>query len=270
MSDLEKKNKRYGLLGTIVFHLILLGLFIFFGFITPLPLPAEKGIMINFGDVAEGSGDNIQDITENVSDSKAEANEQSNETPPPTPNSPSEQDVMTQDIEDAPEIKSSKETPKITKKDPVKEVPKEEPVVEERKVDPRALYPGKKGNPGGDGTTDKTGNQGSKDGDPTSSNYDGEMGGGDNGISLDLNGRSFVNRPKLTDNSQVAGKVVVEITVDRKGNIVTAKAGARGTTISQTELWTKCENALRGVALNSLSSAPEIQKGTVTFIFKLK
>lgn len=49
----EHKN---GLIGTIVTHGIILALLLLFGFFTPLPLPGEEGILVNFGDSENGLG----------------------------------------------------------------------------------------------------------------------------------------------------------------------------------------------------------------------
>ena len=59
---------RRGLIGTIAFHLIILTLFLFFGFRTSLPLPGEAGILVNFGDVDLASGEetNLEDQAGNI------------------------------------------------------------------------------------------------------------------------------------------------------------------------------------------------------------
>ena len=73
------KKKRNGILGTVLFHgaIILIG--IIFGFSTPLPLPEEEGILVNFGTEPEGSG-----VTE-VTSEKTEEQEAlpQKQTPPP-------------------------------------------------------------------------------------------------------------------------------------------------------------------------------------------
>ena len=50
-------RKGTGLVGTVVFHLGLLVFIIIFGFATPLPLPGEEGILINFGTDDQGAGE---------------------------------------------------------------------------------------------------------------------------------------------------------------------------------------------------------------------
>lgn len=51
-----REHKR-GIIGTVIFHIIVLLLLILFGFITPLPLPGEEGILVNFGESETGLGE---------------------------------------------------------------------------------------------------------------------------------------------------------------------------------------------------------------------
>ncbi len=52
----NRKEHRKGIIGTIIFHLIVLLLLLFLGFFTPLPLPGEEGILVNFGNSKNGFG----------------------------------------------------------------------------------------------------------------------------------------------------------------------------------------------------------------------
>jgi colicin import membrane protein len=54
--DYIREHKK-GIIGTIIFHVIVLLLLIFLGFFTPLPLPGEEGILVNFGTSDNGLGD---------------------------------------------------------------------------------------------------------------------------------------------------------------------------------------------------------------------
>ncbi|NJM14153.1 MAG: hypothetical protein HC896_01095 [Bacteroidales bacterium] len=56
------KFSQRGLIATIAVHAALLLLLVFFGLSTPLPLPAEQGILINFGDNQQGSGPSVQQV----------------------------------------------------------------------------------------------------------------------------------------------------------------------------------------------------------------
>lgn len=46
-----------GFWGTVVFHAIVIILLCFFGFFTPLPLPEEEGVLVNFGNSQNGLGE---------------------------------------------------------------------------------------------------------------------------------------------------------------------------------------------------------------------
>lgn len=104
-----KKHKR-GLIGTIVFHTIILLILIFLGFFTPLPLPGEEGILVNFGDSNTGFGEKepsparkkpvpVQQEEKKVTPPPATPPPS---TPPPTPQpkpEPAKEVAMTQDYE---------------------------------------------------------------------------------------------------------------------------------------------------------------------------
>ena len=49
-----KDNEKKALLGTILFHLVLLVAFLFFKLSTTLPLPGEQGVEVSLGTVTEG------------------------------------------------------------------------------------------------------------------------------------------------------------------------------------------------------------------------
>ena len=68
---------------------------------------------------------------------------------------------------------------------------------------------------------------------------------------------------------QKAGKVVVDIWVDNYGNVQKAVAGAEGTTVTDNTLWQAARKAALGAHFNMSSEAPALQKGTITYIFKL-
>jgi outer membrane biosynthesis protein TonB len=265
----ENKDRLRGIAGTALFHGLLLLLFLFFGFRTPLPLPAEQGIAINFGDAPDGTGDMQPEQTAD--------NQQANEptsAPSSSSSSSAERSVMTQETEDAPVIKpvtkptESKKPTEETKK------PTETPVEDPKpKVDPRALYPGSgSGSAGGSqGQTGKPGDQGNPDGSrDVNRQGDGSRGGNNGSPEFKLEGRQITQRPTLTDRSQVEGQVVVWIWVDKAGRVTRTQAGANGTTLQNEAIWRKCEEAARNARFSANENSPEEQRGTLTFIFKLQ
>lgn len=108
---------RRGIIGTTTFHLVLLVVLIFFGFITPLPLPEEEGILINFGTDDQGSG-----LIEPSAGNPPEEiiPEPAAMQPEPAPSSTSEseiEEVLTQDIEETVAVPSGKKE-EVKKPDP--------------------------------------------------------------------------------------------------------------------------------------------------------
>jgi hypothetical protein len=228
------------------------------------------GIIVNYGTSDEGMGSDYMSIEEPSVDPNANLTAPDKIVPdantaetPTTQNNAN--DIVTQDMEDAVAVK--------TKTNASSTAPSQNTDVKESKptINQNALYKGKKnnGSGAGDGITGTPGNQGKPTGDPLANNYDG-TGSGNGGVALSLASRRFVSSPVIKDNGQKSGKIVVEIRVDKNGVVTSAKAGARGTTLTDADLWDKCEAAAVGSRFNILDSAPETQIGYITFNFKVK
>ncbi len=254
----ERKSRIAAVIGTILFHALMLIALVFLAFRTPLPLPGEEGVEVNLGYSDEGMG-NIQ----------PEVPSQAPAAAPPPSQSKTDNQVVTENNDEAPAIEKVKKKVKkpvpspVTAPTPVVETPKE-PVVNQR-----ALYPGKSNKTatgGNEGITGKPGDQGKPDGTPGSPNYDGGGGKG-NGISFDLGGRGARSLPKPTYNSPEQGKIVVTIKVNREGQVTYASAGAKGTTISEINLRHQAESAARKTLFAPDAKAPEEQRGTITYVF---
>ena len=69
---------------------------------------------------------------------------------------------------------------------------------------------------------------------------------------------------------QATGTVVVDIWVDNYGTVQKAIAGAEGTTVTDKDLWNAARKAAMGASFNMSADAPAMQKGTITYKFKLK
>lgn len=260
-----------GLIATSIIHTLLVIVFFTVAFKTPLPLPAEQGILINFGDINFASGP--VEPKKNIEEKK-----EPQPTPPPKPVEEVKQPVATQDFEEAaavePVPKKPKEQPKKEEKVPPKEPEKkEEPKKEEPpKVDARALYKGKNENTsqtGSEGDATGSGNQGSPTGSPDTQNRIQGLSSGD-GVSFSLNGRNPVSLPKPVLDHQREGKVVVEVTVDRSGNVINAEAGVKGSTTLDSYLLGIAKKAALSSKFDQKPDAPFYQKGTITYVFKLR
>lgn len=256
----EQKGRTVALVITLVFHAAVILMLVFLALRTPLPLPGEEGVEVNLGNSDLGMGE-IQ--PEEAATLKSTA-------PPPT-KSPADDEAVTENTDEAPAIEKINKKVNKTTQPSTTRVSQPQPVAAKEPVtNPKALYPGKsnKNTQGGSqGITGQPGDQGKPNGTPGSTNYDG-LGGKGSGIGYDLGGRGAKNLPKPVYNSDEQGDIVVEIKVDREGRVTYARAGARGTTISDQSMQRQAEDAARRSIFVRDPSAPEEQKGTITYKFR--
>ena len=127
MNYLSKHKK--GIIGSGIFHLIILTMLIWLGFFTPLPLPGEEGILVNFGTSNQGLGETEPSPARSSPPVVKEEEKKEEEippppvkTPPPKPQpkipEPAKEEAMTQDYEetvaiDAAEKKRKEEEERI-------------------------------------------------------------------------------------------------------------------------------------------------------------
>ncbi|MDA3927649.1 MAG: hypothetical protein PF541_01730 [Prolixibacteraceae bacterium] len=112
-----KKHKE-GLLLTILFHVGLLLILLKFGFFTALPLPEDKGVLVDFGVSDAGMGKIEPTIKPTPIPEQQPEETQEQVTPPPTPEtqpnlpepeiSSGNEEVMTQDFEETAAIEAGK------------------------------------------------------------------------------------------------------------------------------------------------------------------
>lgn len=259
MEILQEKNSRNGVIGTILFHLLLLLLFIQFGMTYQDP-PEENtgGMVINFGTTDEGMGDVQPSSTESTSSSE---NATTNETT--TPSSAQENALTT--TEESVEMNASQNTSTTTE---TTNTPQEtEPTVDENLTNALNALNNTNNNSTSDGSSNTTGDQGDINGDPNSNSYTG--GGSGDGVDYDLSGRSMVKVKVPENKTQQDGKVVVEIVVDKNGKVIRATPGARGSSTTNPTLYKISKEAALEARFNVKSDAPAEQKGTMTFVYIL-
>lgn len=268
-------GNKNGILGTFLFHGIVVIFVLLFGFSTPLPLPDEEGILVNFGTDEYGFGEVEPQFSEVF------------ESPPPedkdlsTPRD-DEEETVTQDFEEAPGVEEQKETEQIidTKTEEVKDTETEDnveevlpPEKEPQKVDERALYKGRKNTDNtteGEGITEGEGNQGSITGSPDSDNYSSALSQGSGGVTFSLAGRNPVSLPKPEYKYQVEGTVVVRIRVNREGIVISAEAGVKGSNTTDKRLLDAAREAALKARFNTQQDAAFTQVGTITYRFILR
>jgi TonB family protein len=254
----EKSHRKRAIIGTVLFHsLILLALFLL-ALRTPLPLPGEEGVEVSLGYDVTGSGLIQPEVIKPV------------QRVQPQPAQPEPKEIITQNVEEAPAIVEEKKV--VTEEKKVEEKSVVEEVKEEPKVNPRALYtpstkdPDESGNQG-DGT--KEADQGKETGSKDSKKTDGIAGEGA-GISFDLAGRGSIHLPKPAYNSSEQGKIVVRIWVNKQGKVTRVQSGVQGTTIVDAQLRKLAEDAARNSVFTPDPNAVDLQTGTITYNFILR
>jgi protein TonB len=256
----------------------------------------EGGVTVNFGTSEVGSGEE-QPFSLTPIDANFSA-----ESPPPSESSSQEsapsENLVTQDMEEAPSLPSSPEPKPIQPVKPAVDEsalfkpstkpnntnsskPASNATADARPaVDENALFKpgafGKPNNSRGDGTGGGQGDQGKPNGDPNSRNYEGDGTGfgtgSGNGLgdgNVQLSGRKLRYKPQVTDRSQATGKVIVTIKVDRNGKVVDAYFSQLGSTTSDPGLVKTSIEAARKYQFDENPAASELQTGKIIFIYKL-
>ncbi|MFD1096868.1 energy transducer TonB [Salegentibacter chungangensis] len=273
MAILETKHEKKSFTITVILHVLLILLMLFFGF-TYLDPPPENGIAINFGTSEVGSGD--KQPTQPVKSAPQKSAVQPVKSEPVV-----EKEVVTQETEEAPVIKKEKKEVKTPPVEKQPEKPKEEPKPV-KKPDPKpdksttdamsSIFngPEKDGSEeGGEGNDNLAGDKGSPDGDPNASSYYGQGTGLDGDGNYRLGGRKALNKEKFVQDCNESGIVVVRIEVNQQGQVIRATPGVKGTTNSAPCLTDPARRAALATRFNSDDNAPSRQVGTIIYNFKL-
>lgn len=278
------KDDIYSLIGSIAFHAVIL-LILWFSVLSTIIPTEDGGVLVNFGNVDAASG---------TFEPKHTGQEPPQETtPPPTPTpepkveTPKE-DLVTQELEESVAIEAKKKEMEKKKKEEAEKKRKEElekerirkeeaekkRLAEERRKKEQAIsnkvagafgMGGAEGSSQGDAASAQ-GNQGNPFG---NSDHGANEGVGGEGF-FNLNGRSIgeggLPRPAYT--IQEEGRIVIDITVDPKGNVIFAEIG-RGTNIDNASMRKSALEAARRAKFNSITGANN-QSGTITYMYKFK
>jgi len=279
-----------GFAGTILIHVVVIAIFLLYGFPAPLTPVQEEGILVNFGTDATGFG--LIEPSPPASQEEASARPQAVSV-----KNPIEEQLLAQNKEEAPAVK--KVDPEAEKKHLEKieankkrraELDAERVIKEQEKIEKKKVEAEQKRqtdimnrtknalansmnsgtNSTSEGIAGGTGNQGVPNGSVDSKNH-GEGGGtGNSVIPYSLEGRRSLNLPKPKLDYQKDCIVVVEVRVDRKGKVINAVPGVRGSNTLDDSLLIVAKDAAMQATFEPKDDAPEVQKGTITYNFKLK
>ena len=246
-----KKSELYASVGTVVVCGIVLAILLLFGF-SISKKDIDEGLMVSFGEEIEGFGQ-----SELVAPPTAVA-----PVVPPV-STPKNEDLMTQDDESV--VLAAKEKEKKRKEEERQRLLEEQRRQEQqriaaenqRKIDQAKAAAGAFGKSPGAGSGNTTGE--GMQGNPAGS-------GSSGGHSWSLAGRSLNGGlPKPAYNGDEEGRVIVNIRVDRAGN-VTDVSIASGTNISNKELR---DASLQAAKRTKFTAGSDVAMGTITYQFRL-
>jgi periplasmic protein TonB len=286
----REKDKRVGWMVSAGFHiLIILLFFLINAWTAPDPPLPEYGIELNFGLEEAGSGAQ-QPVTQPTPPTVEDQGEpeKQEETKPEeiVEEQPAEQPVQNTTVEELPDSKQDdspvetkpaekpvqvtpvpreevKETKPVSKPAEVKPVP--EPKVEEKKVDANALYPGSssQGN-----KENAAGDAGDPQGKIDAKTLYGRQGGGGGGPSLDLAGWRWDYIPKPDDKSKENGRIVFEIKVNDRGDVIGVRTLEKTVSPGVEQLYRREVEKLTFSSTSENTIPAPISTGKITFIIQ--
>jgi hypothetical protein len=252
-----KHKKKSSILTTIILIAFVWGIFSF-GLQYQDP-PVEYGIAINFGtsDVGSKKPKNISNSNLTEQDNRQEITEEtvediSNEIP--------NDEILSQNENNTTLIQKPKDVQKPIPKKPSNNTLKA--------FDNLLKGDTSDGKPIGDGDDAQEGLKGNENGDSVSKKYYGNTNkSGD--PNYNLAGREALTKPKEQPNCEEEGIVVVSIEVDKKGKVIRAVSGVKGTTNSANCLLKPAREAAFKTTWNADPNSPSKQKGTIIYKFSL-
>jgi TonB family protein len=274
---------------SVVIHLLLVLFLILASFkVRPtMPVEVEEGLLVNFGFDETGEG-----LFEPAPVAEALP------SPPAAGETVEDDAILTQEFEEAPEVKkkepSAEELRRREEARTAEVKRRQEAEAERRRIaeenaerirreeeqkrlnqinDRTRNAFGNAGNVGKSGTSEGIaggeGNQGVETGSVGAPDYGPGGGVGDGAPSYRLGDRRVQSLPKPRYDYQTEGIVVVEISVDRNGTVTKAVAGVKGSSTLDENLLREARDAAMKAKFDRNDKAPLLQKGTITYIFKL-
>ena len=268
--DRRKKGEYIGALGALLVHVAVIALLILVSFTVPQPDEDAGGVPVMMGNVDAASGfDDPSLVDVDIMDEDAAAPAET------APELPSEQDLLTQTEEETVTLKPKTEEPKketvkpkevVKPKEPMKKPEKTEAEEAARKRVSGAFGKGAQmtGNKGT--AASGTGTEGSKEGNSSTGAKTGTGGYG----TFDLGGRSLGtgSLPKPVYNVQEEGRVVVNITVNPAGQVISTSISPQTNTVNSA-LRKAAEDAAKKARFNTIDGVNN-QTGTITYYFNLR
>jgi periplasmic protein TonB len=248
----KERNQRIGVIVTLLFHILLIIFFLFFGLNQPDPIPHEHQLevaMVDFGIGLAGSGNVVK--------------------PPPSPHNANVAPIT--EIRDTPEEAITDDHSEVmvtmseTHTKPMSERAKlNEPALENKLAEALNSWEHKVSG-GGQGESSEVGSS-----ETSFSRSSGLISSiSQEGVRVDIDGRKMLNGPNITDRPNIERRsiVVISIKVDRDGKVTDARDNLSKSNTTSQVLFNIAKKAARQASFTTKPDGPYEQQGEMTFIF---
>lgn len=260
----SKKNDIIAISGTILVHILLIVFLFFFGYSAHIP-DSEEGVTVNFGNIDLAAG-TFEPRGESLSDQQTRPQSPADNTPLQSNN---EELISQEDESIALEDARKKEEEEARKREEERiRQEQERKAAEIREQAAQAFGSQQRQQSESQGYGQEgSGNQGDIQGSTESANITGSGAGNDN---FSLDGRSISGSlPRPSYSIEAEGVVVVRITVNSAGTVISASIDLQGTDTDNTELRNAALNAAKKARFNAIDGTRN-QTGTITYRFLLR
>jgi len=262
MNLFQDKYKRRAALGTFLVHIFIVFLFYSFG-LKYMDPKIEEGIAIEFGYVEEGMGEEITqseeiqtEVLEQIQNIEASAPEEQVEIA---------EEVVTQEVENAPVITEEKEAEEVQEQAPVKQEEKKPKASDELQQALSSLFQSTENTQSG--STENEGAQGDQSGSVEGAEE--AVGGeGNSSDGYELGDRRAIRKPKPNYSCKETGRVVIRVWVNAEGETYKAELDLKNTTDTSPCLVREAKAAALKTSWLADANAEPIQIGSIIYNFR--
>jgi outer membrane biosynthesis protein TonB len=262
MNLFKDKYKRRAVLGTFLIHLALVFLFYSFG-LKYMDPKIEEGIAIEFGYVDEGMGTEMTQSEEIITEVVEQV--QNSEESTPVEQTEIAEEVVTQEIVEAPVVTEDKEEEKSQELAPVEEEEKKPQASDELQQALSSLFQSTENTQSGD--TENEGAQGDQSG--SIEGAEEAVGGeGNSSDGYELGDRRAIRKPKPNYSCNETGSVVIRVWVNAEGETYKAELDLKNTTDTSPCLVREAKAAALKTSWLADANAEPIQIGSIIYNFR--
>ena len=262
MNLFKDKYKRKAALGTFLVHLALVFLFYSFG-LKYMDPKMEEGIAIEFGYVEEGMGEGFTQSEEILTEAVEQV--QNSEDSAPEEQIEITEELVTQEVIEAPVVSEEKEAEKVQEQAPIIEEEKKPQASDELQQALSSLFQSTENSQSGD--TDLNGAQGDQSG--SIEGAEEAVGGeGNSSDGYELGNRRAIRKPKPNYLCNETGSVVIRVWVNAEGITYKAELDLKNTTDTSPCLVREAKAAALKTSWLADANAEPIQIGSIIYNFR--